>query len=270
MGNIKFDFTGKVLAITGAAGGIAKAIALGFADAGAAVVIGDMKEDDGQKVVDQIREKGGKAAFFKLDVTNFDNVREWVKFTIDTFGQLDFLCNGAGLSSVHKGNPFTNYDDNDFERAWRVNLLGHVHTISAVYDYMKERGYGRIINIASTVYRSTNLNYVPYATSKAAAVNLVWNMAKELGPYGVTVNHICPGFVVTPMYEGYFKNKRDQLPKEIGNSPEEMVDYFARQSCATKRRQEPEEIAWAAMYLASDEACSVNGSGIEVNGGYKL
>lgn len=270
MGNISYDFSGKVLAITGASGGIGKAIALAFGKAGAKVMIADLKEEMGQAVADEINAGGGTAAFQITNVADEESVKAFIQNTLDTYGQLDILVNVAGVGSAHKGNPFTNLDDEDFHRTWSVNFLGAVHTCRAVYEYMKNRGYGRIINVTSVVWRSTNLLNVPYVTSKAAGASLVLNLAKELGPYGITVNNLCPGYVHTPMYEGFFARSRHLLKGFTGQTVEEMVDWMAAASCATKTKQTPEQLAAAALFLASDEAAQITGTSIEVAGGYKL
>ncbi len=270
MGNIKYDFTGKVVAITGASGGIGKSFATCFAAAGAKVVIGDLKEKEGADVIKEIEAAGGQAIFVQTNVADKASAENFIQRAIDNYGKLDILINGAGVSNDNKGNPFTNITDADYEKCMNVNIMGAVHTCRAVYDHMKSRGYGRIINVSSVVYRSTNPLNVPYVITKAANASLTLNLAKELGPHGVTVNNICPGVVYTPIYDHDFECSKDNRPDFHGKTALDLVDHVAAQLCGTKKRQEPEEIANAAMFLSADESLSLNGITIEISGGYKL
>ena len=270
MGKVSFDYSGRVVAITGAAGGIAKGVALGFAQAGAKVVIGDLKETLGKETVEEIRRKGGDASFVVTDVSDPTSVDTFLQTAVCTYGRLDILVNGAGVANRHFGNHFTDLPDSDFDLTYGVNVKGVVHTCRAAYPILRGQGYGRIINIASTVGHSTNVLNVPYAVSKAAVLNLTTNLAKELGPYGVTVNAICPGYIYTPMYEAAAPGMIAKIPALAGMSAQEMVGHFAKLNCATQKEQTVEDIANAALFLASDAAENITGVALDVAGGYKI
>lgn len=270
MGHVAYDFKNEVVVITGAAGGIAKAIAKGFTDAGANVVIGDMKEEAGYATAKELSEGKGNALFIKTDVTDQESVDGLVKLALDTYGKIDILVNGAGVCNRNFGNPFTDLPDSDFDFTYRVNELGIVHTVRAVYDTMIAQQKGRIINLSSTVGHSTNILNMPYAISKAAALNLTVNLAKEFGPHGITVNAICPGFIYTDIYENAAPLMKKKNPAFEGMSGAEIVKFMAKINCASQKEQTVEDIAYAALFLASDEANAITGEALDVAGGYKL
>lgn len=270
MGHVKFDFNGQVVAITGAAGGIGKGIALAFAQAGAFVVLGDLKEEMGHATVDEIRTLGGQARFIQLDVTDQQSAEAFIHSVQQESGRFDILVNGAGVANRHFGNPFTDLPDSDFDLTYNVNVKGVAHTCRAVYPIFRQQGNSRIINLASTVGHSTNTFNVPYAISKAAVLNLTMNLAKEMGVYGVTVNALCPGYIYTPMYEAAAPGIIAKSPGMSGMSAHELVAYFSKMNCATQREQYVEDIANAALFLASDLASNITGVALDVAGGYKL
>ena len=271
MGNMTFDFSGRVAVVTGASGGIGKGIAQGFIKAGAKVVLGDMKKEDGEKTVQEFLALGGTACFVETDVSNEQSAENLIQTAICTYGRLDIVVNAAGVSNRNSGNPFTNFKDEDFDRCYNVNLKGMFHVCKAVYPHFKEQNYGRIINVASSVWDSTNPINVPYVASKAGAVSLTRNLAKELGPFGVTVNAICPGYVLTPMYQNSApKYTSGSIAALTGKTAADMVDYFSQQNCATKKPQTMEDMANAVLFLASDEMACITGIPLQVSGGYKL
>lgn len=270
MDHISFNFSGATVLVTGGAGGIGKGIALGFGAAGANVVVGDMKKEDGLATVAEIDAAGGHGLFVELNVTSQASVDAFVRTAIDTFGSVDVLVNSAGVSNRIFGNPFTDLVDEDFDRTYSVNVSGIVHTVRAVYDLFRTKGAGRIINVCSVVGHSTNPLTVPYAASKAAALNLTVNLAKEMGPYQVTVNALCPGYVYTPMYENAAPAMTAKLPSLAGFSGKELVAHFSKLNCAMQCEQTTEDIANGALFLASDGAKHITGLVLDVAGGYKL
>lgn len=267
---VKFDFSGSTVLVTGAAGGLGRAAAIGFGRAGANVVVGDMKKEAGLETVALIEKAGGKAVFQEVNVTDQQSVAEFVNAGIDAYGTIDILVNCAGVANRVFGNPFTELQIEDFDRTYAVNVKGMVNTCQAVYDLFRNRGSGRIINICSTVGHSTNLLTVPYAVSKAAALNLTLNLAKELGPFGVTVNAVCPGYIYTDIYENAKDAFVAKVPSLAGMTGKEMVDSFAKGSCATQKVQTAEDVANGIMFLASDIAEAITGQWLDVAGGYKL
>lgn len=270
MGRIRYDFKGETVAITGASGGIGRGIALGFGRAGANVVIGDVKEEEGRAVAAEVEALGGRALFVRCDVTDQASAEGLVRAALDGFGGLDVLVNSAGMANRKFGDPFTDLPDEDFDLTYSVNVKGMVHTCRAVYDLFRNRRAGRIVNVCSVVGHSTNLFNVPYAVSKAASLNLTVHLAKELGPYLVTVNALCPGYVLTPMYEKAAPALIEKIPSLQGKSAAELVEYFAKSNCALGRVQTEEDLANGALFLASEGAKNITGVVLDVAGGYKL
>ena len=270
MGHVQFDFKGTTVAITGAAGGIGKGIAMEFARAGANVAIADMKEDAGSATVAEMEALGAKALFVKTDVTNQESVDQFIQATVSAFGSLDVLVNGAGVGNKNFGFPFTDFTDADFDFTYKVNLLGMIHTCRAVYDMFRSRRSGKIINICSVVAHSTNPMNVPYNVSKAGAVSLTMNLAKELGPYNINVNGVNPGFVYTPMYEMQAPGILKKLTNVKSTNGKELVDELSFTTCALQRPQTPADMGYAALFLASEQADNITGVMLDVAGGYKL
>ncbi len=270
MGSIKFDFSGQTVIVTGASGGIGKGIAKGFAVAGANVVIADMNAEMGNETAKEFVDAGCKAIFLKVDVTNQESVDELVNKTLETFGKLDILVNGAGVAAKVFGDPFTDLIEEDFIRTYNVNVLGVVHACRSVFPIFTDQMSGKIINIASVVGHSTNPMNVPYAVSKAGVLNLTMNLAKEMGKYNVNVNAVCPGYVLTPMYEKCAPAMIEKLPAMKGKSAAELVQYFSEQNCALRRPQTVEDLANGVLFLASDGAKEITGQILDVGGGYKI
>ena len=147
--DIKFDFSGKVALITGSAGGLGKETAVEFAQAGAKVVIGDVKVDLGKKAAEEINAAGGEAVFAKLDVTSKESVDQWVKTAMDTFGGIDILVNVAGVPGTTSADSFPEFTTDQWDMTYKINLRGQVYCIQAVYDIFKEQGHGKVVNVSS-------------------------------------------------------------------------------------------------------------------------
>jgi len=267
---IQFNFRGTVVAVTGASGGIGKAIAMEFARAGASVLVGDIKEVEGQAAVAEMQALGAQAMFVRTDVLDQKSTDDFIQTAICQFGALDVLVNGAGASGRFAGMPLTRTEDKDFDIAYGVNLKGIYHTIKSGYNYFVGRKEGKIINVTSVVGHSTNPALPHYAASKAAAINFTLTMAKELGPHNIKVNSVCPGYIYTPMYEMAADDMRVVFPAFADLSGEEIVSEFAKANCALGRPQTLEDLANAVMYLASEAGDNITGVVLDVAGGYKL
>jgi NAD(P)-dependent dehydrogenase (short-subunit alcohol dehydrogenase family) len=242
---------GKVAIITGGASGIGKAAAQIFAREGARVVIADLQDDEGRRVADGI---GADCLYVRTDVSRTADVENLVSKAVAKFGRLDIMFNNAGIVVV--GPTIVDLPEADFDRMIAINLkgvwLGMKHAIPA----MLKSGGGAIVNTAST---SGLLGYVGqsgYGASKGGVINLTRHCAVEFAGQGIRVNCICPGATVTPMGQ---KNRP-------GMSLEEMKARNA-DSNPLRRTGMPEDIANAALYLASDEAAHVTGQIMAVDGG---
>ncbi len=239
---------GKVAVVTGAARGIGRGIALKLAKEGATVAVGDVREEDVRQVVEEIQKEGGKAVGMRTDVSKRPEAEGLLKLAIDQFGQLDILVNNAGINRdaiLHK------MTDEQWREVLEVDLSGEFYTTRFAAQYMRTRGMGRIINIASGSWLG-NVGQANYAAAKAGVVRLTLSAARELAPRGVTANAICPGFIDTPMTRSV---------------PPEAWDRIIAKIPMGKPGQ-PEDVANLVAFLASDEAGYITGQVISVGGGY--
>ena len=270
MSKIRFDFQDEVAVVTGASGGIGKAIAAEFAAAGAYTVIADLKKEEGEQTVSELTADGYQAVFIETDVTSQASTDALIREVCSRYGKIDILVNGAGVAGTVFGDPFTDLVESDFVRTYNVNVLGVYHTCRSVFDLFCAQKRGKIINLASVVGHSTNPQNVPYAVSKAGVLNLTMNLAKEMGKYSVNVNAVCPGYVLTPMYEKCAPAMIKKNPSLAGKGAPELVQYFSEMNCALKRPQSPEDIAKGVVFLASDDAQNITGQILDIGGGYKI
>ncbi|MEP0763663.1 MAG: 3-oxoacyl-ACP reductase FabG [Chloroflexota bacterium] len=242
---------GRVALITGAGQGIGRAIALRFAQEGAKVVALDVVPDGINAVVSEIKGAGGDALAVVCDVTQREQVAAAVQAALDAFGQLDILCNNAGITRDARLVKMT---EEQFDQVIAVNLKGVFNMTQAVAPHMVERGYGRIITTSSVVGLYGNFGQTNYVATKAGVIGMTRVWARELGPKGITANAVAPGFIATEM---------------VKTMPQDVLDRFISMTPA-RRLGEPEDIANAFLFLASDEASFVNGAVLSVDGGLVL
>ena len=236
---------GKAALITGGNRGIGEAMALRFLEEGASVAIFGRKEVDNQRVLERAESlnKGALKAY-RADVSSDGEVRKAVNQVKEDFGHIDILVNNAGICRLSKS--FEELENRDWEETLAVNLYGVIHMTRAVIPYLKERG-GNIITVASLAGEVGGIaTSADYVASKAALQGITKSLARELGPYGINVNAIAPGFVKTQMTEKMNINL-DSIP--------------------LRKVAEPEDIAAAAAFLASDDARLITGTTLDVNGG---
>jgi NAD(P)-dependent dehydrogenase (short-subunit alcohol dehydrogenase family) len=245
------ELTDKVALVTGGARGIGFAIALEFAIAGAKVVVADLDFTAAESSALEIQRSGGDATPLLLDVTDGEAVQRGVETSIDAGGGLDILVNNAG---IHSESPTRSSTINDFHRCMDVNLFGAWRVAQAVAPHFKNKHYGKIINIASVNGRVPWAETPAYSASKAALINLTQALARSLGAFGINVNALCPGGIVTDMARGLFEDTGA------------LESNLAKQR-ALNRALQPEDIAFAAVFLASDRARNITGQSLNVDGG---
>ena len=245
---------GKRVLITGGASGIGRAAALLFAREGAAVAVADLNEAGGQAVVDQIRREGGRALFIRCDVTRAGDCRRAVEQTVAEFGGLDVLFNNAGII---RRATVVDASEADWDRVMAVNVKSVFLMSKAAVPVMAAAGGGAIVNTASGWGLVGGQRAAAYCASKGAVVLLTKAMALDHGPQGIRVNCICPGDTDTAMLR--------QEAAQLG----EPVDRFLADSAQRPlgRLGRPEEVAQAALYLASGAASFVTGAALVVDGG---
>ncbi len=237
----------RVAIITGAARGIGKAAAELFCREGASVVIWDLL-DAGEQTAAGLREQGFSCEFKRVSTTDVPALEAAARAVVERFGNIDILVNNAGLT---RDKTLLKMSHADWQQVLDVNLTGVFNCTKVIAPYLVERGYGRIICTSSVVGIHGNFGQTNYAATKAGVVAMCRTWAKELGPKGITANAVAPGFIATDMI--------DAMPDEVRQQVIATIPV--------KRMGSPDDIAYAYLYLASDEAAFVNGQVLGVNGG---
>jgi 2-keto-3-deoxy-L-fuconate dehydrogenase len=250
-----FDLSRKVALVTGAGSGIGSAIAHTFAAAGAQVFVGDLNEEGAREVVTGIRARGGHSEVLRLDVREEQSCRHAAGAVIGMAGRLDILVNNAGVGHV---GTMLQTEGADLDRLYAVNVRGVFNVTKACLPEMLARRAGVIINLASIGGLVGIRDRIAYCTSKFAVVGLTKSMALDHALDGLRVNCICPGRVETPFVTARLREYPD---------PERAYREMAA-SQAIGRMGRPEEIAAAALYLASDEASFITGCALAIDGGW--
>ncbi len=245
---------GKTALITGASRGLGRAIALRFAAEGCDIAINYVEAPDRDNgvealgVAEEVAALGRRGICVACDVSAVAGVEAMVGEVLEQFGQLDILVNNAGIT---RDKTLKNLDKGDWDAVLAVNLTGAFNCSRAVIEHMRERRRGRIISISSVVALMGNIGQCNYAASKAGLIGFTKSLAREVARRGITVNAIAPGFIATEMTQA--------IPPEVA---EQIVEGIP-----VGRMGAPEDIAAAALYLASDEASYVTGHVLSVNGG---
>jgi len=258
--------TGKVAVVTGGGSGIGRGIALAMAREGADVAIPDIQVLNAEKVAGEIKGLGRKVVAMKTDVTSAADVKAMVDRTREALGRIDILVNNAGMASP-PGMPFTNNTEEDWDRAFAVNTKSVFLTCKAVAPYFIERKAGRIINIASIAGPISAVTMPPYSVAKMGVITLTRVIAKELAAHGITVNAICPGVLWTDFWQKLAAHIAETNPAFKGLTPRQVFEKRVGDIIPMKREQTPEDIGWAAVFLASDEARNITGQALNVDGG---
>ncbi len=248
---------GKVSLITGGAAGIGKATALRFAEEGASIVFCDVNQVAGE---DLLKELGPAARFDRVDVVDRKEVQVWVDSVIGQYGRIDVLINNAGITrdaqfvKMKDGVLVKQMEENSFDEVISVNLKGVFNCTQAVTPQMIKQGSGVIVNASSVVGLYGNFGQTNYTASKAGIIGMTRVWARELGKYGIRVNAVAPGLIMTEMLQ--------KMPENV------LADMKSHTPIG--RLGEPRDIANAYLWLASDEASFVHGAILSVDGGIVL
>ncbi len=241
----------KVAVITGAARGIGKKTAEVFVREGAKVVIADFDVKFGQETADELNNAGSEAVFIKVDVSKEESAQALIEKTIDRFGKVDILVNNAGVTA---DGFLVKMKDVQWDKVIDVNLKGVFNCSKFAAKVMMEEGSGVILNASSVVGLYGNIGQTNYAATKYGVIGMTKSWSKELGPRGVRVNAVAPGFTNTEM---------------LDDVPDKILDSMVKKT-PLRRLGEAEDIANAYLFLASDEASFINGEILSVDGGLVL
>jgi NAD(P)-dependent dehydrogenase (short-subunit alcohol dehydrogenase family) len=251
------DFTGKVVLITGAGNGIGRAAALGFSSRGAKVVVVDRDTAGGEATAGILRQQGAEALFVAADVTQSTEVRNYVKATLDAYGQIDCFYNNAGIEGAVA--PTAEYDEEMFDRVMAVNVKGVFLGLRHVLPVMIKQGRGSVVNTASVAGLVASPGMPAYVASKHAVIGLTKTAAGEVGRSGVRVNAVCPGPIDTRMIHA--------LEAELNPGDPDSVGARYKQSIPIGRYGLAEEVANLVVFLSSDLASNMTGGHYVVDGG---
>ena len=243
----------KVAVVTGAGSGMGRAIALAFAKEGAKVVLGELMEESGKETERMVKEAGGKVIFVKTDVSKAADIDNLVSTAVKEFGKLDIMVNNAGI--FDNFSSCLDASEELYDRIMNVNLKGVFLGCKRALQEMVKQHSGKIINTASVAGLNGMAGGTAYTASKHGVVGITRQVACEVASLGINVNAICPGAIVTGM-------TRDLL-----GGPEQQEAIMA--PIPMKRIGQPEDIANAAMFLASDESNYVTGATLVVDGGWR-
>ena len=274
----------KVAIVSAAGRGIGKGIALKLAEAGANVIVNSYNRDTTEHTVAKITEGGGIATAMPGDITNPDFMLKVAKETIEQFGQIDILINNVGAGSKTPTKPADHHLGN-IEALWTTlyqqNLLAVILMTETVVPYMRERQYGKIINISSIAGRTSLSkemlqNFTPpgYGAMKAALISYTQTLAELLGPDNINVNAVCPGIVWTDAWAKQSENAVKNIEEFQGQDPRKWFEGIFRDDYPTifdrtplKREQTVEDIGHMVKFLASEESMNITGQSLMVDGG---
>ena len=242
---------GRVAIVTGGGGGLGEGICPTLAKAGAAVAVVDHDGEKAEGVANVVAEAGGRAIAVEADVADRSSVEAMAERVASDLGGIDVLVNNAAIYPLR---PWTEIEEEEWDRVLAVNLKGYFLCARAVYPHMKERGKGRVINVASITFSIGWAGFLDYVSSKGAVVGFTRTLAREVGEDGITVNAISPGAFPTDA-------------ERVHPDQEALNRRILEQQCL-KRRGTPEDVGNLAAFLASDAASFITGQTIMIDGGW--
>lgn len=260
---------GRAAIVTGAGRGIGRGIALCLARDGADVAVADIHGKNAEAVAIEVGEMGRRAIAVQCDVGTRKGAGELVAAALKAFGKVDILVNNAGVVGAPGWQSRPVPSDEDWAEVLRVNLMSRVYCSEAVAPHMKERRYGKIINIASIGGLQGGTAIPHYCASKAADISYTQSLALMLAPYAINVNAILPGVLFTDMIRGIQEQMKARDPSRAGQSHEARFRE-SEQRIPLGRGQTPEDIGNMAAFLASDRAANITAQAIDVDGGMRM
>ena len=269
------QFRDKVVFITGGARGIGKGTAEVFSERGAKLAISDLDSEELERLETEFSSKGTEIITDKVDVTVKEDIEEFVKRTINEFGKIDVCVPNAGAIGSSGFSDRKDYNDEDWDITYKVNVKGLVNTTDSVKGHMIERESGKIVIVSSQGGRKPRgvgdkgrgnvLN--PYLVSKAAAIQFTHALAIELGRFNINVNTVCPGRLWTSFWQKIAENHKALNPDFADMDPYDIFVDQIKSNFPLGRPQEPRDIGNAIAFLASEDANQITGQALNVNGG---
>ncbi len=256
------SLNGKVAIVTGSTSGIGLGIARGLAEAGADIVINGFGNSDAiEKERTEIERLGVKCVYNAADMTKPDEIKRLVQTAVDELGSIDIVVNNAGIQNVQ---PVEEFAPEKWDQIVAINMSSAFHTVRAALPYMKKKGWGRVINIASAHGLVASPFKSAYVTAKHGMVGFTKTVALETAEHGITCNAICPGYVRTPLVESQIAD----TSKARGISEEAVIRDVMLAAQWTKKFVTVEQIAGTAVFLCSDAAENITGIALPVDGGW--
>jgi 3-oxoacyl-[acyl-carrier protein] reductase len=238
----------RVAFITGASRGIGRAIALKLCQSGLQIVVASPELENNELVAAEVRAAGGTAITLDFNLTSLDSIKQGVAAALKEFGKIDVLVNNAGIT---RDGLAVRMKPEDWQLVLQINLTGAFQTTQAVLPGMMRERWGRIVNVASVVGQMGNAGQANYVASKAGIIGLTKSLAQEIASRNITVNAVAPGFIETDMTAKLSQDVRDRMMAAV----------------PLKRFGQPEDVANAVNFLASDDASYITGNVVNINGG---
>ena len=245
----------KVAVITGAGRGLGRAFALRYAEEGARLFLPDISLERAEGVADEIRAKGGQAVAIQTDISDEDATKQMAEKVTQQYGRMDILVNNAAIYYGIEAKPWDTWTVEEWDRIFAVNVRGTWLCCKALAPLMIKQSSGKIINVVSDIFKSPDSQFfLAYALSKAAVYTMTHSLAAALGPSGINVNALAPGYTATEA--------------SLSQSGSEQLFESVIEAQYIRRREEPEDIVGTAVFLASKDSDFITGQLIFINGGH--
>jgi NAD(P)-dependent dehydrogenase (short-subunit alcohol dehydrogenase family) len=256
---------GKVAIVTGAGKGLGRGIASCLAEEGANLAVCSRTLSEVESLAEEVKAIGRKAMAAKVDVTEPQEVKQFVDSVAKTFGRIDILVNNVGAARKARAG-IVDLDDNDWDNSYRVNLKSTVDMCRSVVPQMRAQRSGRIINISSVVAKMGV--FIDYGSMKGAVISFTWGLARELAKDNINVNCVCPGLIYTPLWEKLAEEIRQKDPSfSQVKEPKAVFEAIVKRLVPLGREQTPEDIGRAVVFLASEDARNITGQTLNIDGG---